>query len=74
MNEFNCQLRITPYFKLSPLKMYKIIKQIFVIRVNVEYLIKLVEKATRNSMEPNKYDDVELHLLNMKRCPQYIIQ
>lgn len=54
--------------------MYKIIKQIFVIRVNVEYLIKLVEKATRNSMEPNKYDDVELHLLNMKRCPQYIIQ
>lgn len=54
MNEFNFQLRIMPYFKLSPPQRYKITKEIFVIKANVQYMIKLVERATGNIMQPNK--------------------
>lgn len=55
-----------PYFKLNSPKRYKITKEIIVIKANVQYIIKLIERETWNIMWPNKYDDIELHLLIWK--------
>lgn len=42
MYKLNFQLRIMPYFKLNPPKMYKIIKEVFVIKANI---YKKINKA-----------------------------
>lgn len=46
--------------------MFKITKEIFMIKANVQYMIKLMEKATCSTMQPNKYDDIEPYLLTWK--------
>lgn len=54
--------------------MYKVTKEIFVIKAKVQYMIKLMKKAKCNIMQPNKYVDKEPLFADMERCPQYIIQ